>query len=320
MGAGRVGGPPMDDLSDLLDLNRVLVAGVGGGGDVVGCVPTAGLLEAHGVDPVLAGLTWERAPHDLHAGPWGVDELDGVRPLAPHVVRATPEAGAGDGVRFAEARAAEHLPWPVLLLDPTDGPGALGEGLTEAGRVLGIDAVVALDAGGDVIARGTEEGVRSPLADAVSLAAIDRTPWPRTVGVLGWGSDGELSRESLRDAYADVARGGILGAWGITPATARRMNPLLETVPTEASRLPAEAARGQVGARTIRDGARSVDVGPEAAVTFYFRWEAVLARSETVPLVRGTTSIEAADEALREAGFPTEFSSEREWLRDRDQA
>lgn len=309
----------MDDLQDLLDADRVLVAGVGGGGDVVGCVPTADLLAAHGVEPVLGGLAWERVPHDPHPGPWPVDELQAVDPVAPGVVEATGEARTPDGVRFAETRAADLLPWRVLLLDAAAGPVGLGDGLDEAAQALDLDAAVALDAGGDAIATGREEGVRSPLADAVSLAAFDRLDRPSCVGVLGWGSDGELDREALREAYRRAAAGGgILGAWGITPSTARRMDPLLEAVPTEASRIPVEAARGQVGPRSIRDGRRTVDVGPESAVTFYFRWEPVVDQSETVPLLADAASIEAADEALREAGFPTELAYEREWVEDRD--
>lgn len=310
----------MDDLLDLLEMDRVLVAGVGGGGDVVGTVPTAHLLAAHDVEPVVAGLAWERVPHDPAPGPRAADEVRGAEPITPHVLRATKEAGADPDVRFAEAAAAEHLPWPVLLLDATDGPGALGRDLARAADELGLEATVALDAGGDAIARGPEEGVRSPLADAVSLAALDHLPNPKAVAVLGWGSDGELSRDELREAYADVAAGGILGAWGVTPGAADLMDPLLEVVPTEASRLPVEAARGRVGPRSIRGGARSVDVGPESAVTFYFPWRAVLDRSETVPLVRDAGSIEVADEALLEAGFPTELRYEREWVRERDQA
>jgi hypothetical protein len=309
----------MDDLADLLDRDRVLVAGVGGGGDVVGTVPTAQLLEAHGVEPVVAGLAWERVPHDPHPGPRPVDDLEAVEPVAPGVVRATAGTRTSDGVTFAETAAAQHLPWTVLLLDAHRGPAALGEGLAEAADTLGLDRAVALDAGGDALARGDEDGLQSPLADATTLAALDRLDLARTVGVLGWGSDGELDREELRAAYRRaVGSTGLLGAWGVTPAAARRMDPLLEAVPTEASRIPVEAARGQVGPRSIRDGRRTVDVGPDATVTYYLPWAPVLDQSDTVDLVRDASSIEAAHEALREAGHRTELAYERAWAEDRE--
>lgn len=309
----------MDDVAELLERDRVLVVGVGGGGDVVGAVPTATLLALHDVDPVLGGLTWERVPHDPSPGPRRLDEVVGIEPLAGSVARASPEAGTAEGVRFAESVAADHLPWPVLLLDPNGGPGTLARGIEGAAEELGVDAVVALDAGGDVIAAGDEEGLRSPLADAVSLAAVAEADLPSLVGVVGWGSDGELGLEALQEAYRRAADGEpIPGAWGVTPAAAEMMAPLLDDVPTEASRIPVEAARGEVGPRAIRDGRRTVDVTPASAVTYYLRLEPVVAQSDTVDLVLGAGSLEEADAALREAGFHTELAYERDWAAQED--
>lgn len=64
------------DLEDLLGAERALVVGIGGGGDVVGAVPTARFLERHGVETLLGGIPWERPILDPTPGPYPLDRLE----------------------------------------------------------------------------------------------------------------------------------------------------------------------------------------------------------------------------------------------------
>lgn len=298
----------MDSLEDLADADRVLAFGVGGGGDVVGTVPTARFLEMHGVEVLLGGLAWERPEIDPRPGPRPFGEVDGLEQVSGTVGRVGGETATDDGVLFAETHVARWSDREVLLLDVTRGADALAEGLADACDALGVDAVVGVDSGGDAVARGDEPGVRSPLADGLSLAALTALDRDTALGVLGYGSDGELTRAELDERIAAVAaRGGLLGAWGITPATADAMDALLDEVVTEASRVPVEAARGAQGRREIRDGRRELEVGPASAVTFYLDPDAVAARSRVIPLVRGADGLVEADQALREHGFASEL-------------
>lgn len=302
-------GPGLDAL---LGADRALVVGIGGGGDVVGTVPTARFLERHGVEAVLGGVPWERSVVDPTPGPYPLDRLEHVEVVSEAVGLATAETRSDDGVEFAETRVAAHYDEPVALVDITGGPTTVASGLETAAARLDIDHVVGVDAGGDVLARGGEPGLRSPIADSISLAALDETPVPTTLGVYGWGSDGELETDELDASLAAVAaRCGLLGAWGLTPSVCAELETLFEVVPTEASRLPVEGARGELGDREIRNGTRSLRLTAASTVTFYLSTAAVAAGSEPVSLVRSATDLEDAHAALRDAGYVTELAIER---------
>ena len=148
-------------------------------------------------------------------------------------------------------------------------------------------------------------GTRDPAA----LAALST---PTMLGVYGWGSDGELTPAELDGSLATVAdAGGLLGAWGLTPRTLAELDDLLAVVETEASRLPVEAARGDLGERTIRDGDRTLRLTAASVGTLYFDPGPVAAASELVAAVQDARSLEAAHGALREAGYVTELAIER---------
>ncbi|MDY7083050.1 MAG: DUF1152 domain-containing protein, partial [Halobacteria archaeon] len=89
------------------------------------------------------------------------------------------------------------------------------------------------------------------------------------------------------------------------------MQALLETVgTTEASRLPVEAALGQIGETEIREGARTVTMTPASTVTFYFDVSSVVSASGIASKVAGTTAFDEAHEILRGEGFTTEIEVE----------
>lgn len=305
----------MESLEDAFDQDRALVFGIGGGGDVVGAVPTARLLEAHGVETILGGVAWEPAPADPTVGPTGFEDMAGIERVSDTVAWASPETRTSDGTRFAEAGVAEVVDERPLIVDLTAGLDGMVDGLEAACDVLDVDLVVGTDSGGDALARGDEAGLRSPVTDALGLATLADLARPTMLGVFGYGSDGELTRGELEAGLARAAeRDGLLGAWGLTPTVADELDALLEVVRTEASRLPVEAFRGGLGERSIRRGAVTVDLVPPAAVTFYFDPPAVIATSDTVPLVREARDLHAIEEAFAAAGLVTEFTLERERL------
>ncbi|MFB6131627.1 MAG: DUF1152 domain-containing protein, partial [Salinigranum sp.] len=261
----------METLEAAFDHDRALVFGIGGGGDVVGAVPTARLLESHGVETIVGGVTWERMPTDPRPGPRRLDELRGVEPVSSAVARATPDTRTLDGVVLSETHVARLLDDDVVLVDINGGVEGTAAGLRDACEALDVDLVIGTDSGGDALARGGEPGLASPLADAVVLGALTALDLDAGLGVFGYGSDGELTVSELDDALARIAgEGGLLGSWGLTPRVVRELEPLLEAVPTEASRLPVEAAGGAIGERAIRDGERALTLTPASTVTFYF--------------------------------------------------
>ncbi|MFP4590503.1 MAG: DUF1152 domain-containing protein [Halobacteriales archaeon] len=294
-------------------VDRALVFGLGGGGDVVSAIPTVRLLETVGVEVTVGGVSWVPMPRDVRPGPRSLDELRGVDPIAERVGLVDPGATTIDDVPLPEGGVASHVENRTLVLDMSAGVGPLLDSVGTVVEDLAIEAVVGVDAGGDALAVGDEPGVVSPLTDAVGLAVLDGVDRLAALGVLGYGSDGELEVAELETAFAALARSNaLLGAWGITPAVRAELEELLEDVETEASRVPVEAAAGAFGQRSVRGGASTVQVGPATPVTYYFDPSTVIERSTVVEVVRDASSLEAAAERLRERGVQTEFETERE--------
>ena len=57
---------------------KAVVLGVGGGGDIVGTIPTARFLELFDISCVLGGLSWERFVYDPEPGTRSLDEVTHV--------------------------------------------------------------------------------------------------------------------------------------------------------------------------------------------------------------------------------------------------
>jgi hypothetical protein len=282
------------------------VLGIGGGGDVVGALATAELAREHdGAAPVLGGLTWERRPVDPVPGPRAVGEIDGAEELAPGILLAGPETHVrGRDMYFAESRMAQFLGERTVLVDINGGPDVVASGLAAAAAGLGCDLLVFIDVGGDVLANGDEPGLRSPLCDAVMLAAAARLHakgLPVLGGVFGIGCDAELT-----------PAGGLCGARGLTGPVADRLEGAIRLVPTEASAQAVRAFRGASGTAAIRGGASRVELSTIAAVTFYLDIGATArAAGRLAAAVSHATSIEEANDALHALGVRTELDLER---------
>ena len=298
---------------------RPLVIGMGGGGDVVGALATAEFARLYDhAEPVLGGLTWERRPFDPVPGPRSVSEIADGDELAPGILLAGPDTRVRDRpVVFAESRMAEFLEQPTVLIDINAGPAAVAEGLARAIEHLKTDLLVLIDVGGDVIANGDEPGLRSPLADAVMLAAggrLSTSGQPVLLGVFGIGCDAELTPAEVLGRLATVASsGGLCGARGLTGAVADRMEAAMRTVSTEASAQAVRAFRGASGPVTIRGGTRTFELTAVASLTFYLDVDiAINAAGRLAQAVVDAVNLEEANDALHQLGVRTELDYERQ--------
>jgi hypothetical protein len=298
---------------------RPLVIGMGGGGDVVGALATAELVRLYdGGDPVLGGLSWERRPYDPVPGPRAAAEITDAEELAPGILLAGPETRLRDrDVFFAESRMAEFLGQRTVLIDINEGAVPVAAGLEQAIAALKCDLLVLVDVGGDVVARGDEPGLRSPLCDAVMLAAgarLSSRGQPVLLGIFGIGCDAELTSTEVLARLADVAAaGGLCGARGLTGPVADRMEAAIELVSTEASAQAVRAFRGASGPMQIRGGTRTVELTPSAALTFYLDVDITIkAAGRLARAVADAGSLEEANDALNQLGVSTELDYERE--------
>lgn len=305
----------MKSLKEIIEgSSKALIIGIGGGGDIVGTVPTADLLGMFGVESVLGGLSWERSVIDPVPGPRTFAEVRNARKLNDVVWFANKDTATSTGVRFAEAGVAEVLGKETLLIDINYGSAAVAEGLLHAAGELGADLIIGVDVGGDLLALGNEPGLMSPLADSIMTAAFARIEkrMPAIMGLFGFGSDGELTREELERSMSVLAReGGLLGGWGITREALALLEKLIAVVPTEASRAPALYARGEFTETSIRSGTRQVNLSMSSTVTYYFLpgvlYEKLSVMSRTVA---DAGSLLDANECLHGLGIRTEYDIE----------
>jgi hypothetical protein len=313
-------GTTVPHLEELLRTTRkALVVGVGGGGDIVGTIPTARFLEQFGIACVLGGLSWERVLYDPQPGTRTLAEVQHVRPLAPAVWLANAQTTTTTGVRFAESGIAALYNTETVLIDLSLGVAGVVHGLRVAMHHLQADLLVGIDVGGDSLGDGSEAGLRSPLADAMMLAALYQLSdeFPCIWGVFGYGSDAELTQQEIDRALSVVARhGGLLGAWGMTPAVAAELQQVIARVHTEASAIPVDCAAGAYGISTIRHGTRTVVLSPLCILTFYlsprvlYEQVAALAR-----VVSAAPSLEAASALLCDMGIRSEYALEKDMQR-----
>ncbi|HEX2084344.1 MAG TPA: DUF1152 domain-containing protein [Solirubrobacteraceae bacterium] len=296
---------------------RVLSVGIGGGGDVVGALATAEYARTLGAEAVVGGLTWERRPIDPEPGPRRLDEIAGADVLNECVALAGPEtATAAAGIPFAESHMARFLGERTVLVDPNPGPARVGAALEDAARRLGCDAVALVDVGGDALAHGDEPGLASPLADAILLGAarhVDRS-LPVVAAVFGAGCDGELTPAEVLERIAEVAAlDGWLGAYGLSPRTAARLEAAIAVVPTEASAMAVRCARGARGVTTIRRGRRQVELSPVGGLTFFVDPHvAMRTAARLADAVAGADSLEDANAILHGLGVRSELDYEME--------
>jgi hypothetical protein len=301
---------------------RPLVLGMGGGGDIVGALATAEHARIYdGAQPILGGVTWERRPIDPVPGPRAAAEIAGAEQIAPAVLLAGPQTKVRDrDVYFAESRMAQVLGERTVLVDVNDGPQIVADGLATAADKLDRDLIVFVDVGGDLLAQGDEPGLRSPLCDALMLAAaahLSDAGRPVLAAIFGVGCDAELTPAEVLERLSKVAAGGGLsGARGLTEPVAQRLEQAMDLVPTEASAQAVRAYRGASGLATIRGGTRTLELSPVAALTFYLDVGVTMQTSgRLATALSDASTLLEANAALNGLGVRTELDLESEPVR-----
>lgn len=300
----------------LKNSGKAMIIGIGGGGDIVGTLPTANLLEIYGVESVLGGLSWERSVFDPVPGPRKFEETLHCEKINEVVWFADKNSSTSSGVRFAESGMADVLNSKTLLVDINYGTDKTVDGILDAAEKLACDLVIGVDVGGDAIGFGHEKGLLSPLADAIMTATLYKlgSKMPTMMGIFGFGSDGELTIDELEKSFKAIASyGGILGSWGITQKTLQLMKKAIEIIPTEASRSPVEYAMGKFENTSIRSGTVNINLNLCSTITFYLDPGVVFENiSRPARTVAECNTIEEASKALNGIGIRTELDLEME--------
>jgi hypothetical protein len=206
-----------DVLGRLGDPRRVLLAGCGGGYDVLGAVPLRHVLRARGIAVELASLSFaylnglDRARQDAE-----LPNLYAVGGDAATERAYCPEAWLA---RWLDGDAGSaHVVWSF---DKT-GVRPLARAYRALVERLAIDAIVLVDGGIDAVLRGDETSLGTPAEDLVSLAAATSAGVPVALACVGLSAelrDG-IPHAQVLERFAGLARAGAyLGAEALVAGT-----------------------------------------------------------------------------------------------------
>ncbi len=297
--------------------NRALIIGVGGGGDIMGTLPTSGYLKILGVETILGGVSWERIVFDPKPGPRSLEEMLNIEKISNSTAYVDKTSHTVDGVKFQCGNMANFLNERTIIVDVSKGVGDISKGLQETANKLDLDLIIGLDAGGDILASGREKGLRSPLCDAMMLAALRFLKVPTIIAVFAPGCDGELTLDELVKRFELVASdSGYLGARGMTPDDFSKMSKAVKQVKTEASFLPLRAWKGEHGTFKIRNGTRSVELSIISTLTFYFDTKVVYEHSPIGKAVKKAKNFQEANQKLHELNLITEYDFELNYAKN----
>jgi hypothetical protein len=280
---------------------RNLMIAAGGGGDALAAAVVGSLLAGSLVG--VATYSWDRLIIDPLPGPRTVTDFTGLsaRPGYYQVVASsTPRPPAGSTL----PRLAADLNMPVILLDASQGAAGLRRQITAAARDLDATDVHIVDVGGDVLAQPGDAGLRSPLADALTVAAARHIA--ATVWIAGPGLDGELPEGTVLDrlpAKTDSHRLGA-GAW-------RPFRHVLDWHPSEASGLLAAASYEARGLVEIRDAGIPVALTEQSSLCFGMSVRQVAAVNPLIDGLADTTTFMQAETTTRSLIGVCELDAER---------
>lgn len=283
-------------------MTRLIVA-AGGGGDAVAAAMLAAAV--YGTDEaVILTYAWDRLLIDPVPGPRGADSFTGLVPLTPSVLVVPADARPIPPAGSTLPRLATELPYAFALIDPHHGAEGITRQLEELVGRLEPTSIDVLDVGGDILARGDESTLKSPLADALTLAACCQVNAPIRLLIAGPGLDGELPLDDLR---------GLLGRL-VHTLTAKDIEPVgsvLEWHPSEATGMLAATACGVRGMCEVRDAGLPVPLTDEGPTIHQVDLDEALSRNALARAVMTTETLDEAEAFSREICGYSEIDYER---------
>ncbi|MGW2832756.1 DUF1152 domain-containing protein [Streptomyces sp. NPDC001286] len=266
----------------LHEARRVLVAGAGGGFDVYAGLPLALALRSAGKEVHLANLSFADL-YGLDLDVWLEADVAAVRPDTP-----------ARGDYFPERTLARWLEQQGLPATVYAFPQTGVQPLRAAYRALvahlgGVDAVVLVDGGTDILMRGDEHGLGTPEGDMASLAAVNGMDeiTQRLVACLGFGVDAHhgVNHSLVLENLAALDReGAYLGAFSL-PRESREGALYLDAVahaqratpeyPSIVNGSVAAAVRGDFGDVRFTERTKDSELFINPLMSLYFCVDAV---------------------------------------------
>lgn len=292
-----------------------LLIAAGGGGDAIAAALLHHALGRGDSRPAIATYSWDRLLIDPLPGPRDPSSFSRLERVGKHNFRLTGETAARAPAGSTLPRLAAELDADLFLLDPRDGALGLREQLSELRDLLDAPTVTIVDVGGDILAHGDEPALRSPLADALVLAATAALSDCHVL-VTGAGLDGELAEPVVYQRYEQVGA-RIVGR--LSPADTEPFRPLFEWHPSEATGLLCAAAAGARGTAEIRDSGLRVALTDKTIDIAHADHAPVLRVNRLAQQLVATHTLEEAEAVLRATGRTSEIEYERRKARQQQQ-
>lgn len=210
----------------------ILIAGAGGGFDVFSGLPLYFFLRNLGKTVHLANLSFTN-----------LAEVRGDR-IEQHVMKI--DADTDGPVHYFPERAlsrwfrARGSPTPIYCFDKV-GCRPLTNAFATLKSTLGIDAVVLVDGGTDILMRGDEAGLGTPQEDLTSVAAVNQLDVAeKIVMCLGFGIDhyhGVCHAHFLENVAALSKLNAFLGTTSLVPSMPE-VKDYLEAVAFSSEQMP----------------------------------------------------------------------------------
>ncbi|MCX5604176.1 DUF1152 domain-containing protein [Streptomyces phaeochromogenes] len=296
-------------------MKRLIVA-AGGGGDAVAAAMLHAALYGDEDQAVILTYAWDRLLIDPVPGPRGPDNFTGLEQLTPAVWTVPADARPITPAGSTLPRLAAELPHTFALIDPHHGAEGITRQLEELIAHLSPESIDLLDVGGDILARGDEPTLKSPLADALTLAACCQVNASIRLLVAGPGLDGELPLDDLR---------GMLGSLvhTFTAKDVEHVSSVLEWHPSEATGMLSATALGVRGTCEVRDAGLPVELTDEGPTVHEVDLDEAVTRNQLARTILATETLDEVEARSREVCGYSEIDYERNkaaWLKDQPPA
>lgn len=287
---------------------RTLYIAAGGGGDALGVLLVHPLLDKENGVPLIATYAWERLRVDPVPGPRGISGFANLGTVASHPIEVLASSDTVPPGRSTLPRLAADTRARLFILDPWDGALGMSRQLDLLVRHLDVDHVVALDVGGDAVAKGDETDLLSPLADSLAIAACRHLTVPVQVVVAGPGVDGELNEHTVFENLEALC---AVSCGCVGPREVALIRSVLTWHPSEATAVLATAALGIRGTVEIRRRSITVTLTDRSPTLWTTSFEALAKHSLLVEPLAETRSLAEAESVVRRTTV-SELDRERE--------
>lgn len=283
----------------------ILVAGCGGGGDLVQAISVMNYAKTLGVEKVCLAtisVNWWGTYSDgceVYDTKW----FQPAEHLSDVLARILPETrlvgGLGAGKQSYEIVIAQLFDAPVYSIGLSKGLPGVKEALETIINENECDMFITADVGSDTFYTGEESQVCSPLIDAMSVLCASEINIPGVYALNGYGGDAEMHMTHLNRNVGEVMRrNGFLGASGITQKDVVDLDKVFRVMgPDDVEQWPCLAAKGDLGVFYCKRlwGMERI---PAAAVTFYFDPDVICEINPAIQAIRDTETLQEAEDAI----------------------